>query len=649
VLLVAVPNANQTFQDVVFNIVASRAEGEVRPRVFYDDFPDLTVYVRDVPPTGGWTNVFMADNRAGQTPAVYLAQQGRVIIDREQKTVEMVLEKGSRHTADAAGKYEVFRFDRLLLRVNPETVFPKSGPLTGVREMSVAQLRARAAQVRAEGHYPHTELFEIQKRFSIPAACLVFGLLGLALGATNRRDGKLASFVLGVGVIFVYYVALFAGQAMLPGHVIPPWLAAWFPNMLLGGAGTLLLLWRKRAADQPLRIPLPTAMLSPRRWLPASAGRVRMPRLWLPLPGLLDRYVASTYVRVLAISAFALAGIFYIAAFLDLTDNVFRGDATWTMLFAHLWYSTPQYVYYILPLSVLLATLVTIGVLTKNSELIVMKACGISLYRVALPMLVGGLVAGAILFALEETVLGPWNRQAEAVRHVMRGGSAETFDVSARRWMVGTDGDIYHYTYFDPRQRAFAGLSVFEFDPYMSVLLRRAYAERAVYLGARSGRERAWHVERGWTRAFDGGSGDTREYQAFAESELTLEPAAYFATQQPDPDYMSYSQLRGYIARLRDSGFDVIAQQVALERKISFPFVTLIMTLIAVPFAVTTGRRGAMYGIGVGIVLAISYWVAFSIFAALGAGGLMAPMLAAWAPNLLFGAGAAYLLLTVRT
>jgi lipopolysaccharide export LptBFGC system permease protein LptF len=73
------------------------------------------------------------------------------------------------------------------------------------------------------------------------------------------------------------------------------------------------------------------------------------------------------------------------------------------------------------------------------------------------------------------------------------------------------------------------------------------------------------------------------------------------------------------------------------------------MTLLAVPFAVTTGRRGAMYGIGVGIVLAITYWTAISVFAALGSGGLVEPLLAAWAPNLLFGAGAGYLLLTVRT
>jgi lipopolysaccharide export LptBFGC system permease protein LptF len=73
------------------------------------------------------------------------------------------------------------------------------------------------------------------------------------------------------------------------------------------------------------------------------------------------------------------------------------------------------------------------------------------------------------------------------------------------------------------------------------------------------------------------------------------------------------------------------------------------MTLLAVPFAVTTGRRGALYGIGVGIVIAIVYWVALSVFGAFGAGGVLPPMLAAWAPNLLFGAVAAYLVLTVRT
>jgi lipopolysaccharide export LptBFGC system permease protein LptF len=112
---------------------------------------------------------------------------------------------------------------------------------------------------------------------------------------------------------------------------------------------------------------------------------------------------------------------------------------------------------------------------------------------------------------------------------------------------------------------------------------------------------------------------------------------------------MNFRQLRAYVRELEASGFNVVPHLVALQRKVSFPFVTLIMTLIAVPFAVTTGRRGALYGVGVGIVLAITYWLVFSVCAAIGSAGLMSPLLAAWLPNVLFGAAGVYLLLTVRT
>jgi len=655
VLIVALPNSNQASREIMFDVVASRAEGEVRPRVFFEDFPDVTLYVREVSPSGaGWDNVFMADNRDG-AQSVYLAKHGRVLIDRDQRRVEMILEDGSRHRPDADGTYEVFRFERLRLTLNPESVFPSGVLPKGENEMTIAELRTRAAELEKEGISTHNQLMAIHKKFSIPVACLVFGLIGVALGATNRRDGKLASFVVGIGIIFVYYVVLWMGQAMAKGHILPPWFAVWLPNLVLGALGVLMFAWRKRAADQPLRILLParwrrtdTASAGvPRR----AAGRAsRLAAALMPMPGILDRYVATSYVRVAALAALGMAGIFYISTFLDLADEVFKGQATWTMLAEYFWYQTPQYVYYILPLSVLLATLVTIGLLTKNSELIVMKACGISLYRVALPMLLGGLLAGAVLFVLEESVLGPSNRRAEAIRHVIRGGSPQTFDVLTRRWIVGSEGEIYNYTYFDPRARHLQGMSIYQFDRGMNRLRRRVYAERALYVGAGAagGRDDVWHAEQGWMREFDD-AGEPSRFDAFAESQVRIEPASYFATQQPDPRYMSYSQLRGYIGRLRDSGFDVVAQQVALERKISFPFVTLIMTLIAVPFAVTTGRRGAMYGIGIGIVLALSYWVTFSVFAALGTGGLLTPLLAAWAPNLLFGAGAAYLLLTVRT
>ncbi len=638
VLLVAVPDANQRFREITFSVMAERAEGEVRPRVFFEDFPDLVIYVRDVPVSGGgWTDVFMVDNRPGRSSAVYLARQGRVVIDRDERTLEMVLEDGWRHTAGDAGTYEVFQFDELLLRLDPETVFPREGPPLGAREMSIAQLRVRAAELEREGFYPHSELFEIQKKFSIPFACLVFGLIGLALGVSNRRDSKLASFVIGIGVIFAYYVLLWFGQSLVRGHIVSPWLAAWMPNIAFGGLGALLFAWRDRAGGRPIRF----------GWLP-GVPTLRIPPLKLPMLGILDRYVVSTYSRIAGLSAMAMAGIFYISTFLDLSEWVFRGQATWGALATYFWYVTPQYIYYILPLAVLIAALVTIGLLTKNSELVVMKACGISLYRVALPMVGAALLVGGALFLLEETVLGPSNRRAQAIRHVIGGGSAQTFDVLLRQWAVGSGGEIYHFDYYDPSARRFDGLSVYEFGSRMQILARRTYAERAVYIGGSDTGSDTWRLEEGWSREL-AEDGETLAFRTFSELQAAIEPSAYFTTQHPDERFMNYGQLRDYTVRLRASGFDVRGQLVALERKLSFPFVALVMTLIAVPFAVTTGRRGATYGIGVGVVLAMAYWVAISIFAALGTGGLIGPALAAWAPNLLFGSAAGYLLLTVRT
>jgi lipopolysaccharide export LptBFGC system permease protein LptF len=139
------------------------------------------------------------------------------------------------------------------------------------------------------------------------------------------------------------------------------------------------------------------------------------------------------------------------------------------------------------------------------------------------------------------------------------------------------------------------------------------------------------------------------EYRRFDERKMPLEAPAYFKSDDPDADRMSYEELRAYVAQIQKSGYYAVPYQVQLQRKVAFPFVTLIMTLLAVPFAVTTGRRGALYGIGIGIILAIVYWTAQSMFGAMGAAGLLSPTLAAWAPNILFAAAASYFLLTVRT
>jgi LPS export ABC transporter permease LptF/LPS export ABC transporter permease LptG len=634
---VVVPDSNQKFREIAFNVVAQRAEYNVRSRVFFDDFPNLILYVRDVPASGGgWNGVFISDTRTAAAPTVYLARRGRVAIDQEKKTIELVLESGARHTAKADGEYEVFQFDRLLLSLDPETVFPKAGPERGLNEMTIGELRARVADQTAKGVSSHNEIITIHRKWSIPVACLVFGLIGIALGATNRRDGTLGSFVLGLVVIFGYYIPMYLGPSLAKGSLVAPWVAAWLPNFVMGAVGVLLFAWRDKAADRPLRLPVPAFL---RRPLTAPAAA----RPW-PVVRILDHYVTSSYIRVLGLAAVAMGGIFYISTFLDLSDKVFKGDATWTMLGRYFIFITPQYIYYIIPLAVLVAALVTISVLTKNNELVIMKACGVSLYRIALPMIVCAVLAGGALFGLEETILGPSNRQAETLNRVMRGRALINTALS-RQWVAGQRGEIYHYDFIDTQTLRMLGVSVFAFSPEMERLTQRTYAESA---NAVSRDSPSWHLARGWTRTF-GVTGAPDAFTTFEMVDRDLDAASAFVAEAPDARFMGYRQLRTYTERLRASGFDVLPQDVALAAKAAFPFVTIIMTLMAVPFAVMTGRGGAMAAIGVGIGLALTYWIAISVFAAMGTGGLVAPVLAAWAPNMLFGAAAVYLLLTVRT
>ncbi len=638
VLLAMLPNANQAFREIMFRILSERAEGEVRPRVFFNAFPGATLYVRELPPTGGWKDVFLVTGGQGQPEAVHVAKRGRVLIDRAQRRVEIVLEEGVTHTTGEADNYRPTTWAQTILSVDPESIFPKAGPAKGEREMSIAELRTRIADRESRGESTLGARVEIQKKFSIPAACLVLGLFGLTLGANHRRDGKLSNFVIGVVVIFVYYVLLENSSNLAKGGFVQPWFAAWLPNLVFGLGGVALFLQRSRAIERTRSLPL---------WWTGTLAR--LPRLgaarMLPaIPGtrLLDRYVFGGYGRVFLLCVVSLVGLFHVSTFIDLSDEVLRGDANWGQLFWHLWFATPQALYYVLPMSVLLATLVTVGLLTRNSELVVMKACGISLYRISLPLFLAAASVAAAEGWMQETVLGPANYRAEAIRHVIRGGSPETFDVLRRRWVAARNGEIYHFGYFDPRTRTLVDLDTYRMDYATGTLATRTHATRVAFSDARG----AWVATGGWRRGF---SGEAVTLAPITEELIDIEAPSYFSTQTPDPDFMNYVELADHIGRLERGGFDMTRQRVALERKLAFPLATLIMALIGIPFATTTGNRGAMYGIGVGLVLAFGYWGALSVFGAMGAATLMSPLIAAWAPNLLFSSGAAWLLLTVRT
>jgi LPS export ABC transporter permease LptF len=666
-LIVALPRENQRFQEIAANVMVERIDHQVVPRVFYDDFPDHTIYVRDLPPGGGWTDVFVADTARPGDTTVFFAREGRIRLDREKQLVHLELADGAYHKTSLARPdvHETTEFQRFVMSLNPRTVFAATLP-KGAPEMTLSELRVAIAEAAKHGDPAYRERFMTQYKFSLPASCPILALVALALGASNRKGGKLGSFVLGSLVILVYYVLFYGTRSMaMGGRMTPEW-APWIPNILMGAAGVALMAWRARSADKPIQLSVPAFWRrGGSRAAEAAAGQraggrfvvvIRVPHVDFPRPRLIDRYVSKEYLRVFVLGLFSLLGLFYISTFIDLADKMFRGEATGGMLLRFFFFQTPQFVHYVIPMSVLVSTLVTIGVMTKNSELLVLRACGISLYRTAAPLLLFALAASGVLFLLQEEVLALTSREANRLERVIRGWPARPSPLD-QRWRVGESGDIYHYDAFDAQRNQFARLFLYGIDQSAWQLRSLVYVADARFepqRGADGALVPAWRSGKGWRRDLAAGTaangeGGAISYASVDRLSLPLGRPSEFTSDVPQPDEMSFAQLSDHIARLQAIGANAVPATVTLHRKVAFPFVTVIMTLLAVPFAVTTGRRGALYGIGAGIIVAITYYVTMIVFFALGTGGVLPPLLAAWAPNLLFGAGAAYLLLTVRT
>lgn len=674
VLMRAKPDANQAFRETTFRFLTEQSENDIKPRVFFERFPGMVLFVEDTAPGGGWKDVMLADTSQPGRPIVTLAETGSLVVDQEQRLVRLVLNNSTRYTPskDDTRVYSISRHtEPLLIRVTAESVFGTGEISRGLSELDRQGLLAEIEKKKAAGISPHNEIMHLQQMYSFPAACLVFAVLGLALGLNTRKEGRLAGMALGLAVILAYYGLMLVAQGFAKGEAwdggvarTAAW-ARWVPNIVLGLAGLAALWFRNRASGDGLGLPIPQWL---GRWLrrpavvpasrpadgstPAPARRdgvvvvIRIPHFRFPSPRLLDRYVGSRYLRTVGLAFLGLLSLYYVGTVIDLADKIFKGQADLWTLGLYLWYSTPQFIAFVLPIATLVAVLATIGALTRTGELTVMRACGVSLYRVALPLYVLALLWSGLLFTFDERVMWEANRRASALEDQIRDRTPHTVNVANHNWLMGRDGRLYYYAVFqndNPFTTSSAtlhGLSVFETADGPYRLAGHTYVTRARHVNGR------WHAEDGWTQRFQGADLTRR---AFARAPLDIEPLEDFKRAQVEAGQMRFGELREYVQRLGASGFNVAEQRVNLHRKLAFPLVTLVMTLIAVPFGVTTGRKGALYGIGLAVILASSYFLLLTFFSAVGSAGVLPAALAAWSANILFMAGAAYMTLTVRT
>jgi len=644
------PQAARRMNRMENGLKASQVPYEIQPRVFIEQFPNYLIYLKDV--TGSrssWRGVFIADVSQRNAVKVTLAESGVLVNEPARSRFVLHLEHGSTHEFDPQrpDEYSVASFTDTDIPISVDTAGAGQERSTPPY-LSLAQLWQRTRQPRDR----QAALVELNYRFALPVAALVLALVGIPLGLSTRKGGKSVGMMLSILLVFIYYILMALGWSFAKQGRIPPMFGLWIANVLFAATGVFMLMNLRRVRTRLvfLQDAFEDVVKRGRNWH-ASRRRGSIPAE-LPAPRqvggrfvqILDVYVLNGWFLYFILLLVAFTGVYLIFDFFQVLGDIVRNQIPGRVVFDYYRYLIPQVVYLILPLSILVATLVNFGLLTKSNQVTAIKSAGISLYRLSVPVLtVAALLSIGMFFA--DRVLPETNQRQNSLRNRIKGKPAQTFYRPDHQWIFGGSSRIYNYTFFDPDQNVFANFSVFELDPQTFRLNRRMHAARAFWEPSIHG----WILENGWSRDLNGDRvTGYRSFDVDTFHELTEEPT-YFKKEIRPSEQMSAFELRHYIADLKQSGFDVVRLSVQFYRKFSFPLIAFVVTLIGIPFSFTMGGKGALTGVALSIGIAIVYWSISSLFEAMGNLNQLPPVMAAWSPDILFCLAGTYLLLRVET
>ena len=673
-MISVLPNGNHALQQLRLEIIAKSVSQQVQPRVFHEEWEGKILYVFDIPPgQNRWKGVLVAQALPGQKNEITIAEWGEVRIDEGGERLVLQLENAQTHTVDLRepDSYNVIQHDRLEVLLDDRFTSKQVAKISvskSVREMSLTELRRRAQDQRASPEIRNLAKVQVQKNFAIPVACLVFGLLALPLGMNNRRGGKTAGFVLSMAVILIYWILLNNGEEAARYGRLQPWIAMWTPNIIFFIAGFFLLVRRNRdkslmlsRVDRWIRKDMWAGLLKIADWLRARKRKraeaalssgirrrrgaivVRLPRLRWRIFSLVDLYVVRRFAYVFLMVLSSVLILYIVADLGENADDILKNKVPRNVVLNYYKYLSLQILYDVSPIAVLVTTLLTFSVLSRDSELTAFKSVGISLFRLSIPAIAVTLAIVAGNVYLQSEILPISNQQVARLKNQIRGKEvARTYRRADRQWLFGQGRYIYNYLRYDPGEQALERLQVLEFEDD-GRLARRLFAEEAKYQGD------GWIFENSWTRTFKDGEQVDFEFLPGSRRSDFAETPEYFTSEIRPPSQMRYLELRDYIREIESRGEAVPELRVELQRKISYPAISLVMALVALPFAFRLGRQGALFGIGLSVGIGMIFMAVFIFFSALGSAGVLPPVIAVWAPNLVFATLALYLFLGVRT
>jgi len=679
------PKGNRQLKTLMAEIVTSMSEQQVRPRVFFDRYIGIVMYVNDIDPrTGAWKGIFLADARpddhtvSNQTSSdssrtvagnmnvspsgqkISVAETGSLSVVGPNKQVWLNLKRAQTHVWDPRrpDRYDYNENETQRILLGDKQTMDTSRYAISFREMNLKELIYQIrllAQTTDRVNY-NLAWVEIHKKFSIPFACIAFGVLGLPLGITNRRGGKSSGFSLSIAIIMFYWVLIKYGETLAAEGTVSPFIGMWGANLILFVAGIYFLgranrdTGAQRSEGGVIKRGVRALVGVFRRRsavdvVPDEDERTILNRLDITFPNTIDRYVIREFLKVLGLVLLSTVGLAMIIDYSEMANDLRANHVPFHVVLTYYRFLIFQLLNWTVPISVLVATLVTFGIMSKNNEITAIKSGGISLYRIGMPIVFIAAVISFLSYLMLDFVLPYSNQRVDAIRQRIQAGKEKANAAAAQQklWLAGKGRYLINFLSYDKNARELTHVQVFELHPTQFRIVRRVFAQTAHWNG------RQWVFERGWIRSFrdDGSSTFSPIVQPLAL--YYKETPDDFATEARTADQMTFTQLRRYIATIRTAGYSAEKLAVQLWVKTSWPALSVVMALIALPFAFKIGKRGALYGVGIGLILGIFYWMVFLLFTKFGEVGNLPPILSAWAANVLFAIGAVYMFLHVET
>lgn len=354
---------------------------------------------------------------------------------------------------------------------------------------------------------------------------------------------------------------------------------------------------------------------------------------------ILDRYLARTFLKLFACSLVVFLALYVIV---DLFDRLSRFlDARGLVVIQYYFYRLPWIGFQVMPVAVLLAALLSLGNLARHNELLAMKMGQLSSLRIVAPLLILSLLTSLTALILGESIIPRMNERALNLYRVkVKKVSAFQRTRENDIWYRAKGNRFLNISLMELASGTVQGFTLFELSPDFR-LIRRIDAREARWLDGQ------WWLKDGFvslTRP-DG----TYQAEPFMNLAIDLEEKpADLAQVVRESEEMNSAELREYIGRLVKSGVNSIRYQVDLAAKGSTAFVSLVMALIGIAFALRTGKGGVMAWMGACVLVGVCYWILLVLSIALGRGGVLPPLIAAWLPNALFTAAGLASVLTVK-